>query len=363
MRERGHRAMTEAKLKISNYIRQRKPAVCRKMEEYYRRVHASDEAVLRSVDISFTSKCNLECEHCYARGYQRFEDAPLELWERAIDEVKSMGAFHFVLQGGEPLSDPEKLEAIVGRLDPRESFLTLVTNAMLADDRMLDWLKELGIDKLCISLDSSIAAEHDRNRGARGSHEKAVRVLFAAREKGFQVAFSTVISHQNLHTEGMQGLFDLAVKNRLRMDTQVVSPVGGLYGRTGLLCTSQDSAYIKERMQNTTVQDATGQIHLINRDIYSRYGKEGCPAAKDFISITPSGEILACTFIHISLGNIRTSSVREAVERALRVPCFRERHPVCLCGEDREFITERLIPAEREALRGEGFPGIEEVFG
>lgn len=354
--------MKEKSYYISDYIK-RKPALYEKMKDFAERsVNGSDGAMLRTLDMSVTSVCNLKCKHCYASGYRNFDDLELEFWEKTIKEAKALGAFHFIIQGGEPLLLRDRLKSILGFIEPESSFINLITNCTLTDDATLSWLKDEGVDKLCVSLDSGIPEEHDDNRGEEGCFKRAVDTVFRARDMGFQVSLSTVVSHENIHSEGIKALFDFAVRHRMRLDIQVASPTGRLWGRTDLICDEEDSAFLKKKMENTTVTDECGQLYLLNRDLYPRYGKEGCPALKNFLSITSSGEILPCTFIHISLGNVRDVSLSEALEKGLRIKYLKEYWPCCLCGEDKEFLDKYLVPAAENPVKGLPFKRVEDVF-
>lgn len=354
--------MSEKQYFISDYIK-RKPALYDKMKAFAERsVKGHEGSMLRTLDMSVTSACNLKCKHCYASGYRNFDDLDLDSWNRVITEARELGVFHFIIQGGEPLLLKDRLKKILDFIEPESSFVNLITNCTLTDRRTLTWLKDEGVDKLCVSLDSGIPEEHDENRGEKGCFKRAVDTVFSARDMGFQVSLSTVVSHENIHSEGIRALFDFAVKNRMRLDIQVASPTGRLWGRTDLICDENDSAFLRQKMENTTVRDECGQLYLLNRDLYPRYGKEGCPAVKNFLSITSSGEILPCTFIHISLGNVRDVTLKQALEKGMKVKYLSEYWPRCLCGEDKEFLDRYLVPAAENPVKGLPFKRVEDVF-
>ena len=59
--------------------------------------------------------------------------------------------------------------------------------------------------------------------------------------------------------------------------------------------------------------------------------------------MTPFGDVLACPFIHISLGNIFEESVKEIRDRALQNTYFKFYRERCLASTDKEFIETVLI--------------------
>jgi MoaA/NifB/PqqE/SkfB family radical SAM enzyme len=54
------------------------------------------------------------------------------------------------------------------------------------------------------------------------------------------------------------------------------------------------------------------------------------------------GDIYPCVYTHISLGNIRQSSLRDIRANGLRVPEYAAYAAKCLSGEDRDFIKRYI---------------------
>jgi MoaA/NifB/PqqE/SkfB family radical SAM enzyme len=59
-------------------------------------------------------------------------------------------------------------------------------------------------------------------------------------------------------------------------------------------------------------------------------------------AITPIGDVLPCPYVHIGIGNIFESSLKEISENGFRVKYFREYSEKCLAGEDKEFIKNYM---------------------
>ncbi|HLC42603.1 MAG TPA: SPASM domain-containing protein, partial [Methylomirabilota bacterium] len=171
-------------------------------------------------------------------------------------------------------------------------------------------------------------------------------------QAGLHTAISTVATHKNLHSEGMQTLFRFARENRYRIDVQVAQPVGMWEGRMDLLIDQEDAAYLRA-LRDPSQTNLNGQV-LVNRDLYPTLCREGCPAVKEFLSITTKGEVLPCTFIQISLGNIRNRSLKEMRAAALRNEYFALYNPTCLSGEDRGFIDRYLARVWGQDKPGDG---------
>jgi MoaA/NifB/PqqE/SkfB family radical SAM enzyme len=58
--------------------------------------------------------------------------------------------------------------------------------------------------------------------------------------------------------------------------------------------------------------------------------------------MTQYGDILPCGFIHISMGSIFEESLGDILRRGQSVKHFKEYNPLCLSGEDRNFINKYM---------------------
>ena len=78
-------------------------------------------------------------------------------------------------------------DEIVAAVDPQKFYITSDTNGWLLDEKRAMHLKEIGVDKIQLSIDSLNAKEHDDFRRAKGSHEKALRAIDAAHKAGLNI--------------------------------------------------------------------------------------------------------------------------------------------------------------------------------
>lgn len=308
------------------------------------KLHARQKAhrpgTLRTIALDVTPRCNMKCAHCYAETFSRVEPVPLAILARALDEAYDLGVFHYVLQGGEPLTDPGRLEAILKACHPDETYLNVVSNGWAVNRDKIRRLRDLKVDKICFSLDSGIASEHDANR-LPGSHARVLKAIDEVIEAGLLTLISVVVTHETLYSEGFQRAFAFALEKKIRVDAQIAEPVGNWDGRRDVLITPDDARFIKE-LQRTGPVLPNGQ-RMVNRDVYTG-GEDHCPAGTEFMGITADGQVLPCNFLQFSLGNIREKTIREMRQRLLESPWFDGHHPVCLCGEDDAFIRAYIEP-------------------
>lgn len=139
--------------------------------------------------ISVTDKCNLRCVYCMPEEglpwLKRQELLSFEEIARIVSIMAPLGLRKLRLTGGEPLvrKDLPRLVRMLREIEGIED-LALSTNAVLLEE-MADELREAGVDRLNISLDSLIPERIDAIARRPGSAEKIFAGLDAAERAGF----------------------------------------------------------------------------------------------------------------------------------------------------------------------------------
>ena len=108
--------------------------------------------------ISVTDRCNLRCVYCMpAEGVPKKDHREILSYEQIIDVVRSavgIGISKIRITGGEPLIRKDILKLIKGiKSVEGVTELVLTTNGVLLENMAVE-LKEAGIDRLNISLDT-----------------------------------------------------------------------------------------------------------------------------------------------------------------------------------------------------------------
>jgi cyclic pyranopterin phosphate synthase len=144
------------------------------------------------IRISLTDKCNLNCSYCNpsSHGYQKLQKDNILNYGELIRLIKIF-LFNFHIKklrftGGEPLVRKGILDffELLHDVKIKEDFeFCLTTNGTLLKDKIIK-LKELGLSKLNISLDTLNSEKYERLTG-NNSHENVISAVQRAEELGF----------------------------------------------------------------------------------------------------------------------------------------------------------------------------------
>ncbi len=314
-------------------LKREKPRVYEKFLELDRRARKGQKPP-PVIEVAYRYDCNLACKHCFAARFERkSRSLTVADMKDLSGQAGALGVHQFILQGGEPLFWPD-FDEVVRAVNPQEFYLGLVTNAVLLDRARIGHLREIGIDKIVMSLDSFDKVQYEDNRNRPGLFDHTVEMLLEARKAGLRVVINTLVTRQNVRSERLLELVEFAKKNGFILYVNFASPIGNWEGRYDLLLTPEDADYIY----------ALNREHeIIKRDIFPYGGQKiGCPALRSIVYITQYGDVLPCPFVHIAVGNIFEEPLAGIIEKGLRIKWFKDRPPVCLACEDEEFIREKI---------------------
>lgn len=318
--------------KTRERLRREKPIVYDKFIQLDKKLEKG-ESPAPVIEIAYRYDCNLRCKHCFADRF-RFEKknkkkVSLDDLKKLSQQANELEVYQFILQGGEPIFWRD-FDDVVKALNPKEFYLGLVTNATLLNKEKIMHLREVGIDKIVMSLDSYDAVQYEEIRNRVGLFEHTIKMILLAKEVGLRVVVNTLAIKQNVRSPKLLQLIELAKKHDFIIYVNFAAPIGNWEGRYDLLLDKDDAAYI---------YDLNKRHEIVKRDIFPYKGiNVGCPAFRSIIYITETGDVLPCPFIHISVGNILRESLSKIIENGMRIKWFKNRPAVCLACEDTGFI-------------------------
>lgn len=314
-----------------NILKQRKPLAYEKV------IHINDKFLRGEcaalISICYDYVCNMNCKHCSNSSFAVKErHLTIEDVKDIARQADEMGLFQIELSGGEPLFFKE-LDEIIKAIDPTKFHINVTTNGYLLDRERAEHLRSIGVDKIKISVDSAESELHTTKSGSGDANSHALQALQIAKEAGLEPVIQTVATRQNTHGQEMLNLAKYARDNDYTVDVVLAKPVGSWAGNYEVLVNQEDIDYLYE----------LNKEYPMRRDVYPAYGiNKGCGTVKSFICITKYGDVLPCTFIPISIGNVFEESLKDIVARGMRIKWFRNRTNICPSGQNRYFIDNYI---------------------
>lgn len=320
------------------YVTLRKPVFMARAARFYFDTFVRKTTRLRYVDFAINYACNLECQHCFATALHNSPvPGTLSLGEYGdvARQARDLGAIHLSLQGGEPTIAPGLLD-IIAAMNPWGVLFSLTTNGTKLSAKLTRDLHRVGVDQLNVSVDSLEPCEHDAFRGRAGALASTLAGIETARRNGLRVQVNCTVSHQNLHSPGFRRVIGYCGSNHFILNLVLAAPSGNWTTAEEYLLTPEDMVVVREIIRSKSwVRHDSDAIRL----------GHGCPAAREAIYITPAGEVMACPFIHVSLGNVRRESLGAILDRAQATyPFFQGGVSQCLAAQDRGFMDGFMRP-------------------
>ncbi len=317
-----------------NRLKQEKPYVYEKIMKYDEKVKRGESIAI--LQFQYDYSCNFNCQHCCITKLRRkpgercFTIADVKELSRQADEI---GLAHIVITGGEPLVFPD-FDEIVKAIDPKKFYISSDTNGWFLNEKRAMHLKEIGVDKIQLSLDSLSEEGHDAFRRAKGSHARALRAIDAAKKAGLNIIVQTVVTKQRLHSQEFLDFLTFLNGKGVPVFVTYAKPVGAWEGHFEGLVTREDMDYMRELEKKYNVFTHLTPSYGLNL---------GCIAVKRMVSITKYGDIMPCPYMHTSLGNFFKEPLKDIIKRGMKIKYFGKYVDTCLMAEDRNFINNYVV--------------------
>ncbi|MGQ9848099.1 MAG: radical SAM protein [Bacteroidales bacterium] len=164
---------------------------------FYHIKHFLGLPALKYIFISTWHECNANCKHCYEKFERKAKNSlSTEEVKNIIDQFYKLNGILIYFCSGEFLMRPDAIE-LISYARNKKILVSVVTNGLLLTDDYLKKLKEVDLNRLIVSLDSSNSEKHDMNRGVKGIFDKAFNGLKKATEMGIRTQIWTYVSKSN----------------------------------------------------------------------------------------------------------------------------------------------------------------------
>jgi len=288
---------------------------------------------------NITKACNLKCEHCYRdAGDADCDELSFEQGKTLLDDIKSLGFRLIIFSGGEPLLRADVYDLIryacsIGLIS------VLGTNGTLITPDVALKLKNAGLKRAGISLDSVDEQRHDKFRLMQGSHKLAIAGMENCKAAGLEFQIHTTVTTKNI--EAVLKITDLAEKMQAKAHhIFFLVPTGR--GRDIDDVIPSPEAYEK-LLQEILEKQKTVSLELkpVCAPQFMRIAKQnkidmrfekGCLAGVSYACILPNGEVHPCPYMPIKLGNVKEEGFVKIWQENKVLDHLRQLHLHGKCG-------------------------------
>jgi len=280
-----------------------------------------------------TLKCLMKCKMCHIWKSNEDDLSELSLgeWKHTVSSLKGFldTKYDIILSGGEPLLKKGILD-LVNFITKTGYKVSLETNAYLIDEELVKKIRDSGLWRICISLDSLDEDTHDFLRGRKGAYSrtmKAIEYLYKLCPT-VGINIQTIIMQQNL-----DGLVELAewVGQDERLSyiyfQAMVRPFGSpldehwfksgnyefLWPDGTKKVRSVINELIKLKEFNSKIVNTANQLNMYAEYFENPFGFSkdiNCTIGNRDINVNPYGDLYLC-FSKESLGNVKNYSIRD----------------------------------------------------
>ncbi len=324
-------ALSEKEQSSRNYLKEKKPKVFEKVSKFTEKYNRGESIAI--IQLQYRYMCNMACEHCAIEAYQKNSARKRSLGPADVknlaDQADAMGLGRFVISGGEPTTFPD-LDELVAAIGPDRFFINSDSNGYLLAEKV-QHMKDIGIDRIQLSIDSLNPEEHDEFRRKPGAWKRAMEGLEECQRIGMPLFIQTVVTRERLYSEEFERFVKFFNDKGLMVFISFAKPVGAYAGHYDQMITAKDLAYERELEKKYRLCTHLTPGYDLNM---------GCIAVKGFVSVTQYGDVQPCPYFHCSIGNIFEMPFKDIIQNGLGIKYFGEYYDECFLAEDEEWMRK-----------------------
>jgi len=300
-----------------------------------------------AVSWNITSKCNLECGHCYIDAGARADGLEGELdTQKAFETIDEIACVNpgavLILTGGEPLMRSDIFD-ICKKASSKGLMVVVGTNGTLLTQERATALKTAGVAGVGVSIDSLYPQSHDKFRGRDGSYKDAIDGLKNARNAGLEIQFQTTPTDSNLdeipkiaelaHSFGAKvfNIFFLVCTGRGQKMSDI-SPES--YEKVLLWAAENQSAFPGMMLRPKCAPHFKRILHQKDSQhpLLSTY-IAACRAGTHYCRIDPHGKVTPCAYMPLECGDLNKNSFDDIWNNSEEFVRYRNPSYGGKCGE------------------------------
>lgn len=250
-----------------------------------------------------THRCMRRCIYCYAENEfsPSFNHLPLSRVKEVLSEAKQLGVHSIIFGGGDPFARRDFITILEHAIALKLRYF--VSTKALLSPRTCHRLKEVGLERIQVSIDSADRAIADFMTGSKGYLDQAVRTIRGLQEVGIQVSCKAVVTSYNV--EGIPDLCEFLAG----LGVKTIRVTG--YGRSiyrhsdALFASAEQLLRLQDRLE--TFKKLHPDIPLVvggftieepspnPEQRWKRFNQRAtCTAGRQSLHILPDGKVTLC---------------------------------------------------------------------
>jgi radical SAM protein with 4Fe4S-binding SPASM domain len=297
-----------------------------------------DHPPLRLISWNVTLRCPLKCAHCYVNAGEHEAKGVLSTEEAfaVIDQICELGRPVVILSGGEPLMREDIFK--IARYGTEKGLpMAMGTSGVLIDETCAREIRDSGIRRVAISIDSADPVVHDTFRGVPGAWERAVQGIRHCWNAGVSVQINTTVLSPDF--QAIQDVVSLGM-NLGVTDYQLFFPVPTGRGNNVPWLTPQVYEDLIRKVL-VTFKDTGVNIRPTCAPQFRRIADtagiqnpswgRGCIAGIRYCRIFADGDVTPCPYLPARAGNVRENPLKQIWDESPVLAVLRD--PALLSGK------------------------------
>lgn len=256
-----------------------------------------------SAMLQLTQRCNFRCKHCY-QTHARDRELTTRQWKAVMDDLSSSGVLFLTFSGGEPLLRRDFGE-LASHARSLRFALKLKTNGYRLDRKMADLLKRNAFLEVHLSLYSSRSKVHDAVTGVDGSHRKVMSAARMLVRRDVGVLMNVPL--MNVNASEVDDIIAMCERETFgwAMDPHLNVCEDGR-------CNPRDLRMTDDQLVRVFSDPRIFDPEAVARTARKRSVQDRvCNAGRVSCVVSPTGDLLLCPLLPMSLGNLREASLAD----------------------------------------------------
>lgn len=278
---------------------------------------------LSNIYLAVTSKCPLQCEHCYEwDALNKKEQYTSEELLHVVEKFQAGGVSQIHLTGGEPLVRIKDILEIISNPKQLSEYWILTSGFNLTQENAIK-LKEVGVTGVMISLDHFEPEMHNMFRGFQNAYAGTIEGAKNSTAAGLVTVFNLCVTKAFVSEENLMKYMELAKSLGVSFVQFLEPRAVGHYRGQNVDLTQEQEKMVEDFYIRMNYEGLFSDFPAICYHGYHQR-RMGCHAAGlRSIYIDTVGEIHACPFCQRSAGNVLTDDINECMETLQEIGCHK----------------------------------------